>query len=833
MRTVDKHPLYKIVSRFVDVRQDELVSTLFLFFYFFLVTASAYIIKPVKISLFLEWLTFKKLPLAYMLTALLIGFVVTLNSKLLQRMKRELYISISLAFFIMSFLVFWWLFKIEWKWLSLAFWFWADVFTATSVTQFWILVNDEFNPRQAKRLIGFLVSGGLLGGIIGALLASSLISIIRTEDLLLACPVLLIVCLILMISFRGFKIPKGKTGLMQAEEKKIEKVSYRKSFQMFAKNRHLVILGGIIASAIIVTTLIDFQFNSVVENKFTELDTRTAFLGTFFFVLLVFSYLLHVSTTNRILKNFGIRTAILITPLILLIGTLAVFFVPITALIYWVVPLKGVDKSLAHSLSQSVRELLYIPVAPDIKYKAKVFIDLFVNKFAKGFAAVLLLLFFTLLGFTVKQISFVVVFFIFMWIGLNLMMTKEYVGIVKKNLHIKWQDADKFISDKIDVDMTKLVFDTLHNKNRSSVLYAMNIFDLIKSDKMSPELKGIISSKCDEIRACSMDSLLELDGEALLPEMDDAIEEGHLDTQIKEIMSLDVYQELMEEEIGKIVHKKSKEADVAKMEAAKVIGMMDPSSSLISHLTRLLREDSPEVRRYALESAGKLKKRKLVSIVLAQLKNPMTGREAGNALVAYGTKILGTLKDYLADENEDIHVRKTIPDIMFQIGTQRAADMIAMELKKGSVYLESELVEALYKLRTNDPNIRFKNRYVEPEILSIIRKSYLILIEMHDLMSNEKMASLVSDLENSLARSLKHIFELLSLIYPHDDVLRAYQNISSGTRKSIDYSCELLDNLLKRELRDYIFPLIEDIAFDEKVKRCRKMLKDLEKAETS
>ena len=118
----------------------------------------------------------------------------------------------------------------------------------------------------------------------------------------------------------------------------------------------------------------------------------------------------------------------------------------------------------------------------------------------------------------------------------------------------------QFISDKIDVDMTKLVFDTLHNKNRSTVLYAMNIFDLIKSDKLSPELKRIISSKCDEIRACSMDSLLELDGEALLPEMDDAIEEEHIDTQIKDIMSLDVYQELMKKEIGKIVQKENKES---------------------------------------------------------------------------------------------------------------------------------------------------------------------------------------------------------------------------------------------------------------------------------
>jgi hypothetical protein len=640
-------------------------------------------------------------------------------------------------------------------------------------------------------------------------------------------------CLVLVIFLSGSKTLKGKVERKSAIGEKREKVGYKKSFQMFVQNRHLVILSGIMASAIIVTTLIDFQFNTVVKQNFAELGTRTAFLGTFFTILLVFSYLLHVLTTDRILKNFGIRAAILITPIILLIGTLAVFFVPIAALIYWIVPLKGADKSLAHSLSQSVRELLYIPVAPEIKYKAKVFIDMFVNKLAKGFAAVLLLLCVTLLGITVKQISYVVVFFVFMWIRLNWMAAKEYVGIVKKNLHIKWQDADMFISDKIDLDMTKLVFDTLHNKQRSSVLYAMNVFDLIKSEKLSPELKRIVSSKCDEIRACSMDSLLELDGEALLPEMDDAIEEEHLDTQIKEIMSMDVYQKLMKEEIGKIVHKKNKESDVAKMEAAKVIGMMDPSSSLISHLTRLLKEDSSDVLRYAFESAGKLKKREFVPFIIAQLKNPAAGRVAGQALVEYGTKILGTLKDYLADSEEDIHTRKAIPDVMFRIGTQRAADLMAMELKKRSVQIESELIEALFKLRTKDPNVRFLHRRIEPELLSVIKKSYLILIEMHDLMSDERKANLVSDLENNLARSLKHVFELLSLIYPHEDILLAYQNISTGVKKSIDYSCELLDNILQKEWKDYIFLLIEDIPFDDKVKRCRKMLKDLEKTETS
>ncbi len=821
-----------IVLRVVDIKKEEFTPTVFLFFYFFLITATVYVIKPVKISLFLEWLSFEKLPWAYLLTAVFMGFFVSLNSRLLDSMNRQVYVALSLAFFIINLICFWWLFKVHWKWLSLVFWFWTDIFAATSVTQFWILVNDTYHPRQAKRLVGFLVSGGLLGGVTGALAASFSARVIKSEDLLLICPIFLAVCLALVIFLWGSK--KQEKTL----KKKIAKIDKRKkfgpvnAFRVFVGNRHLVYLGGIMASAIIVTTLIDFQFNHVIQQNFTSMDARTAFLGTFFILLLTFSYLLHVFATNRILKNFGMRTALLITPMVLFIGSSALFFIPLAST-HLVLFLKGADKSLAHSLSQSVRELLYVPVAPKIKYRAKMFIDMFVNKFAKAFAAILLLVFFTILNFSfsVQRVGIIVIFFIFIWIGLNWGVTKEYIGIVKKNLRVKWQDADKFISEKIDVDMTKLVFDTLQNKNRSSVLYAMNLFDLIKSEKLSPELKKIIASKCDEIRACSMDSLLELDGEALLPEMDDAIQDEHLDTQIREIMSMDVYRELIKEKIDKILDQKGEDANISKMEAAKVIGMMGPAYSFIPQLIRLLKDDSPEVFRYAVESAGKLKKREFVPMVIGRLKKPAIRSVASQALVNYGTKILGTLKDYLADTDEDIHTRKSIPDIMFRIGTQRAANMMVMEMKKRDADVGPELVEALFKLRLKNSMVRFLYQDIKPEILYLIEKSYLILLEMNDLMSDKKKANLVSELENNLGRSLKHIFELLSLIYPHKDILKAYQNISSGTKRSIDYSCELLDNILKRELKEYLFPLIDDISFDEKVKRCRNMLKDLEKAE--
>ena len=819
-----------MLNRFFNVREHEAVTTLSMFFYFFLITASAYIIKPVKISLFLDWLSFENLPFAYLLTALLIGFVVTLNSKLLHTMDRKLYISLSLIFFIANLLVFWWLFRFEWAWLSLAFWFWADIFIATSVTQFWLLVNDIYNPRQAKRLVGFLVSGGLLGGVVGAVLASRLAQTFGTENILLFCPFLLAICMVLVNSSHEFKKQDAKR---ETSKDRIKRVSYMGSFRSLVKNRHLLFLSGIMASAIIVTTLIDFQFNNVIQKSFHIKDERTSFLGTFFTLLLIFSYLLHILMTNRILKNFGIHVALLITPVILLLGSFSLFFVPAGGLLHWAIAVKGADKSLTHSLSQSVRELLYIPISPEIKYKAKVFIDMFVNKMAKGIGALLLLLFYLILQFSIKEISLIVIVFVLIWIGFNWMIIKEYVGIVKKNLQLKWQDADKLVSEKIDVDLTKLVFDTLQSRNRSSVLYAMNLFDLIKSDKLSPELKKIISSKSGEVRASSMDSLFDLDGEALLPDIDDSLEEEDLSSQVKEIMSLDVYQELMREQIEKIVHEEGQVTEISKMEAAKVLGMMKPSPSLIPSLSRLLREKSPEVLRYALESAGKLRRRELVPFIVPQLKKPASERVAHQALVDYGTKILGALRDYMADREEDIKIRKAIPSILFSIGTQRSADLMARELKKRGRDIESELIEALYRLRTKEPDIQFHSHDIVPEVYMLIKKSYLILLEIHDLMSDKKRVNLVSDLENNLARSLKHTFELLCLIYPQEDILKAYQNISSGTKKAIDYSVELLDNILKRELKEFVIPLIDDIPFEDKVKRCRKLLRTLEKVESS
>jgi len=828
-----KDSIHKILSRIADIRREEAHTAVLLFFYFFFITTSTYIIKPVKISNFLDVLSPERLPLAYLFTALLIGFVVSLNSRLLHSMRRDVYISLSLVFFIITIILFWIFFKAQWKWLSMVFWVWVDIFAITTVTQFWIIINDIYHPFQAKRLVGFLVSGGLLGGITGSLIAVFLARVIGTEDLLLICPFMLFLCILIIYAVHKKapkEVPKKAIPSQKTEDKK---VGYRESFRTIRKSRHLMLLSGVMLLTIVVTTLVDFQFNSVIEGFIEGKDARTAFLGTFFSGLLLFSYFLHILLTKRILKNFGLRVALMIAPAALLVCALGIFLIPVSLLLVWAVTLKGSDKSLAHSLNQSVRELLYIPVSPDIKYKAKVFIDMFVNKFAKGIAAFILLLCVTLFNFTTKEVTLVIIFFILAWMYINQRITKEYVQNVKTNLKIKWQDADRFISETVDIDMTKLVFDTLQSKDRSSVLYAMNMFDLFKREKMTPELKKIISHKSDEIQAFAMDSMLDLDGESLLPESDDMLDEKEMSVQIDEIMAQDVYQQVIKEHIDKIADKKGGATEVSRMEAAKVLGLMDPHSDTVLRLNSLLKDDSPEVLRYAIESAGRIKKREFVHRIIPHLSNPTTQRVASKALSDYGDGILGTLKDYLADPKENLRLRKAIPQIMSQSGTQRAVELLTAELKKKEGQIELEIIDAMCKIRSKNSRIPFDRKVVLFKALEAIRKSCLILIEMYDVMSDAKKEPLRKDLENNLTRSLKLIFDLLSLVYPFKDIGSAYQNICAGTRKSIDYSLELLDNILNKEIKEVLLPLIDDISFEDRVRRCKKMLKTLDKIKAS
>jgi HEAT repeat protein len=685
-----------------------------------------------------------------------------------------------------------------------------------SVTQFWMLVADVFPPRRARALVTPLVKAGLLGGVAGSLLASSLAGPLGTLNLLLVALAFLLAAgpaagPVLTRAAGGHEA--GAPARAGAEAGP----GYLRGLRTVFKSRYLVFMSGAMVAAMTVTTLLDFQFNSILQSNITSPDQRTAFLGVFFTVLLVVSFALQSGLTHFVLKRFGLRTALLVTPVVLLIGVAAVPFAAAAAALPWAVAVKGADKSLTHTFSQSTREILYVPVPSDVRAKAKPFIDMFLNKLGDGTAALLIAGSMALFGEDWKNVSVVTAIGLILWIALNLGIMREYGGVVKRNLRVRWPDAGRVVLDHVDVDSAKLVFETLESRNRSSILYAMNLMDLVQRERLTPELREILKAGAATARAGALGALFDAGGSAV-PEWDDALEETGLDTEVRDVLSLDVYQEVMKRRFEDWAGRPAAD-DASAMEAAKAIGLMPAGSPLVGHLRRLLRSESADVVRYALESAGRQGRREDVPLILARLADAGLREAAAAALAAYGDRIAGTLGDRLADPGEDPSVRRAIPDVLACGATPRAAAVLVRALARRDAETRGAVLAALVRVRERNPALAFRPGDIRPAIAAEAGAA----CDAIEALARRKngAGSGAADEEAALGRSLQAIFDLLSLIYPYDDIHRAWQNYSRGERRAVDSSIDLLENLLRREDKEIVLPLIEEGPADEKARRCR------------
>ena len=835
--------LNRLLSRIVDLRPGEEKLVLLLFTCFFLITCPHTIIKALRYADLLWKMGPGGLPYAYLAAAVVTGFVVVFHTRIHSRVSGQLVITASLGFFVITGILLHVVLLSRYgatsAFVSYFYWVWASILTIVLMTQFWMIINEVFNPREAKRLIGFCGSGGILGGIVGGLLARFLTKANLADFLLpLAC-ILLLACIFVVravYSVHKKQLPSVQTLPHKQEETESPRFGFRDNFRTVRKNNYLLLISSLVVITVIVSTFIDFQFSSAVKERFFYQEAMQAFFGLFFAGLLTFSFFLNLFLTSKILKNFGMRFTLLLTPAVLFLCSLGIIFTPFTLLP--AIFIKGSDEGLAFSLHQSVREILYIPVASDLKAKIKPFIDMFINRFAKVLAAILLLGIALLLhkeieGFTPvldpglsKELIWGVLVFLVLWVIISLKIGHEYLGAIRKSIKImRPPRVEKDLAEKLDVDYTKLVFDTIESKNRSSVLYAMHLYDLLEKDKLTPEIKEMITQKTDEVKASSLGDLFNAEGASWFPDVDDDISQENFIKDIREIVSLDAYQQLMglhAEQLGGM----SEKPEIERMEMAKAIGLMVPNAPLVDELEALILDASPEVSCYAIRSAARLKKAEHIPAIIQKLDNPRTHEDAVSALNTYGHSAMSTLEEYLEDSDRDIRLRKAVVKVLANIGSQEAVRVLSRELEQKTDEMETEIVDALDRIRSEKKDIHFPAKLVQKGTISVIKKYCQTFMDLHGLDPSTKEAEKSSQLEAKLRIYFTDIFKLLGLYYPHEDIVKARQNIKTGTRRSVAYAIELLDNTLRKDMKEAVIPLVEDLAPAERLKKFRKILRN-------
>ena len=118
---------------------------------------------------------------------------------------------------------------------------------------------------------------------------------------------------------------------------------------------------------------------------------------------------------SRVLKYFGVRIALLVLPVVAMVGYASMAFVPLLGFIRGA---KLAENSLDYSLQNTTRNALYLPTSREAKYKAKQANDTFFVRFGDVLSAGLVFAGTTWMGFAPREFALVNVALILVWLVL-------------------------------------------------------------------------------------------------------------------------------------------------------------------------------------------------------------------------------------------------------------------------------------------------------------------------------------------------------------------------------------------------------------------------------
>jgi ATP:ADP antiporter, AAA family len=380
----------------------------------------------------------------------------------------------------------------------------------------------------------------------------------------------------------------------------------------------------------------------------------------------------------------------------------------------------------------------------------------------------------------------------------------------------------------VDLDAARLAVDALQSREKSSTLYAMSLFQMIRKERLSPEMLSILSYREDELKAESMDSLLDVPCHALNKEIEETLADRRIVAEVQGIVAMESYQSIMEKRLSELVGN-ANASEVERMEAAKLIGILKTTPAVRLCLKRLLQDTSPDVLTYALDSAAVHRLSECVPLIIRLLGNPVTMPPAQDALSCYESGIEEILGAHLNDPNENPDLRNSIPDILARLETQRSADILIQALVCGTEEGKQSVIDALYKIHSNQPRIHIETKKIMASVFVRISRNYDIYLAGYESQLAGCSPGRDLDWKADLDLATKQIFDLLTLIYPSEDIVKAYQNILLGTRKSFDSSLELLDNVLDSDLKLLLFPIIDDLPPEHKARQLRRLRRSLDK----
>jgi AAA family ATP:ADP antiporter len=404
----------------------------------FLVLFSYYLFRAARSGFLLDKGSAVKGAYATAVIAALLILVVPLYSALRRLFDGPKLVSTIIAFFVGSLVTFW-LVDRSGADIGFAFYVFVGIFNVMMIAQFWALAADSFNVKTGQRLFPAIMLAAQLGAIAGTQFTAVLSQPLGANNLLLVGAVALVLTALITGPMHG-GVPDESRHLQHDAPHQERKLLG--GFGVVAASRYLTLIAIMVVLINWISSTGDFVFNSFVKQHFEAVvaassetlnkrDLITAYVGNFFFWIIVIQLFVQAFLVGRLFRWFGVASTLLIAPLISLIGYAMLGFAPVLSMIRLV---RTMEQSAEYSITNTCRQALFLPVDRTECYEGKTTIETFFWRFGDLLQAGMVWIGTNQLGWGITGFAFLNVALAAFWFAVALLVGQEYRRLATENL---------------------------------------------------------------------------------------------------------------------------------------------------------------------------------------------------------------------------------------------------------------------------------------------------------------------------------------------------------------------------------------------------------------
>jgi HEAT repeat protein/MFS family permease len=712
--------------------------------------------RSARDAIFLERAPSTWLPWMYLASALAVTLVGLAYGRYADRFRRDRIAAASAAGLAGLVLIAWGLLASGQVglWLVVALYILIEIAGALVVLQLWMLANDAYNPREARRIFPLVVMGGIVANIICGAISTGLAKLWGTNSLLVFCALLLLAAAVLSI-VEGrmlFLASNVVRSIRPRHETAAEVSSGRRERAALFRDPHLRSIAQLLTVTFLATTVVDYQFKLSARAAFSG-SSLAAYFGTYYAITGLLGLAVQVLVTRRILERLGLLAALAVLPLGLGLGSIGFL---LTGSLWAASVAQGSNVTFRYTVNDSSVQLLYLPLPPRQRALAKAWVEGIGKPGAIAVAAGFLLLY-QWLGGSLQLLSVFAIALVGVWLWLLWRTRASYVSTLERTLRRRQLD---FASAPLHAegDASAILQGALSSANPLEVEHALDLLPHVVLPEVEEILVSLLQHPAPQVRRLAVGQIAARRGlhhgnliYQLFDDPDPAVRAEAVRAfcgmaREKAVRSVRPFLSASEVEVrsaaiaGLVQHGgldgiltagpalkellRGRTAD-ERCWGARALGDIGVRT-FYQPLLELLGDPDLSVRRAALQAAARLRSPELIPALIYRLGEPTIAADAADALAAIGNtddapareglagawdrrerrareegaeRLEGTLEKVLRNPLEEPRLRANVPRVLSRLNSTQAARVLGDCLDLPEEPLRSQVVAALVRQR--------------------------------------------------------------------------------------------------------------------------------------